>query len=75
MYCLVCGLPLGRKKKCPRCNKRIKKLPSGECEYCIDIYNTTTASPRRKYKYCPMCGKELDRSKIKEWRFEYGQNK
>lgn len=30
------------------------------CEYCIDIYNTTPASPRRRYKYCPMCGRRLD---------------
>lgn len=30
------------------------------CYYCLDIYNSTPASPRRNYKYCPMCGVKLD---------------
>ncbi len=27
------------------------------CEYCGSIDNSTSNSPRRKYKFCPMCGK------------------
>ncbi len=26
------------------------------CEYCKSIEESTLKSPRRKYKYCPMCG-------------------
>lgn len=29
-----------------------------ECEYCVDIENATPKSPRRRYKYCPMCGRK-----------------
>jgi formamidopyrimidine-DNA glycosylase len=29
-----------------------------DCEYCKSIDESTSKSPRRKYKYCPMCGKE-----------------
>lgn len=29
-----------------------------DCEYCKSIDESTPKSPRRKYKYCPMCGKE-----------------
>ena len=64
--CVICGYPLGRKKSCPRC-KETKRI-NGECQQCIDIYNTTIASPRRKYKYCPMCGERLDENKFKKWR-------
>jgi len=28
-----------------------------ECEYCKSINDSTPASPKRKYKYCPMCGR------------------
>ena len=27
------------------------------CNYCESIEKSTTKSPRRKYKYCPMCGR------------------
>lgn len=30
------------------------------CDYCIGIYRSTPNSPKRKYKYCPMCGRKLD---------------
>ena len=30
------------------------------CDYCIGIYRSTPSSPKRKYKYCPMCGRKLD---------------
>ena len=30
------------------------------CDYCISIENSTPASPRHKYKYCPMCGRRRD---------------
>jgi len=29
-----------------------------DCECCKSIDESTSKSPRRKYKYCPMCGKE-----------------
>ena len=43
------------------------------CTYCLSIYTATSASPRKKYKYCPMCGRELDfdrweREKIRRMR-------
>lgn len=66
-YCLICGLPLGNKKKCPRCE--IKTTIDGDCEYCLGIYRSTSASPKRRFKYCPMCGIKLDKSKFKVWRF------
>lgn len=28
------------------------------CEYCISIEEATKKSPRKKYKYCPMCGRK-----------------
>ena len=28
-----------------------------KCDYCINIENATQASPRHKYKFCPMCGR------------------
>lgn len=32
-----------------------------ECSYCsVTLSDLTPASPRRKYKYCPMCGEELN---------------
>ncbi|MBU5440278.1 hypothetical protein KQI42_19985 [Tissierella sp. MSJ-40] len=65
-YCLICGLPLGQKKKCPRCEER--KQSNGECSYCAKIYNSTPKSPRRKYKHCPMCGEKLNKGKFKDWR-------
>ena len=30
------------------------------CHYCNSIKISTPASPRHKYKYCPMCGRELE---------------
>ncbi|WP_341877612.1 hypothetical protein [Defluviitalea saccharophila] len=30
------------------------------CDYCISIEEATPKSPRRKYKYCPMCGRKRD---------------
>ena len=30
---------------------------NGECGYCKSILESTPASPRRKYRYCPMCGR------------------
>lgn len=68
-YCLICGLPLGRKRKCHRCEEERNKPKGGDCEYCVSIYNTTLASPRRKYEYCPMCGKRLDKEKFKIWMY------
>jgi len=30
------------------------------CGYCLTLkYFLTKASPRRQYKFCPMCGKEI----------------
>lgn len=63
--CIICGLPLGKKKSCPRC-KEIKDK-NGECLYCKSIYESTTASPKKKFKYCPMCATEIDKSKMKKW--------
>lgn len=64
-YCIICGYPLGQKKSCPRC-KETQRI-NGECLYCADIYRSTPKSPKRKYKYCPMCGKELEKNKFKKW--------
>ncbi|SCG82715.1 hypothetical protein DW1_1142 [Proteiniborus sp. DW1] len=33
------------------------------CKYCMSIYTSTPASPKRKYKFCPMCGEKLDFSR------------
>ena len=63
--CIICGLPLGQKKSCPRC-KEAKRI-NGKCTYCQSIYNSTPASYKRKYKYCPMCGDRLEQSKFKKW--------
>lgn len=30
------------------------------CNYCEEIKNATPASPRKKYNYCPMCGRKLN---------------
>jgi predicted amidophosphoribosyltransferase len=70
-FCIICGLPLGQKKKCPRCEERLKLTQEGDCEYCLSIYQSTSKSFKRKYKYCPMCGKEIDKNKFKIWRFQY----
>lgn len=33
--CIICGLPLGKKKSCPRC-KEVKENPKdGDCHYSI----------------------------------------
>ena len=29
-------------------------------DYCLGIYNSTPASWKRRFKYCPMCGVKLD---------------
>jgi hypothetical protein len=29
-----------------------------KCNYCIGIDNATPKSPRKKYKFCPMCGRK-----------------
>ena len=32
------------------------------CGYCWDLTcNLTKASPRNKYKYCPMCGERIEK--------------
>jgi len=36
---------------------RIKLNLNDKCEYCKSIDSATKKSPRKKYKYCPMCGK------------------
>lgn len=35
-------------------------MMNNPCDYCIGIYRNTPSSPKRKYKYCPMCGRKLD---------------
>lgn len=62
--CIICGLPLGKKKSCPRCKELREKSINGDCSYCLKIYESTSSSPRKKYKYCPMCSKELDVSRL-----------
>ena len=46
-------------------NKRVRrieimnsreKIP--ECDYCKSIKKATSASPRKNYTYCPMCGRK-----------------
>lgn len=44
--------------------ERIKIEHLSNCSYCESIEKSTPASPRRKYKYCPMCGRERE----KKWR-------
>lgn len=31
-----------------------------KCDYCNSIEISTPASPRRNYKYCPMCGRKRE---------------
>ena len=38
----------------------IKIEHSSSCSYCEDIEKATSASPRRRYRYCPMCGRERE---------------
>ena len=37
--------------------KLLENKLKSRCEYCISIDNATKKSPRKKYKYCPMCGR------------------
>lgn len=62
--CIICGLPLGKKKSCPRCKELKNKPTNGDCSYCLSIYESTSRSPKKKFKYCPMCSKELDVSRL-----------
>lgn len=40
----------------------IIEAPGNEnCEYCISIKNATKASPKKRYKYCPICGVRIER--------------
>lgn len=39
------------------------------CNYCESIKNSTPASPRKKYNYCPMCGKNVKPHKNKDQKF------
>ena len=36
----------------------ISKNINKKCDYCKSIEKATPASPRKKYKYCPMCGRK-----------------
>lgn len=62
--CIICGLPLGKKKSCPRCKELMEKSIDGECSYCRSIYESTSRSPKKKFIYCPMCAMELDISRL-----------
>lgn len=35
-----------------------EEFESEPCQYCKSIKEATPASPRHKYKFCPMCGKK-----------------
>jgi len=39
-----------------RVNRRNFNLTDA-CEYCININNATKNSPRKRYLFCPMCGR------------------
>ena len=41
-------------------DSKCEGIDSDYCSYCLGIYSSTPASPKRKYKYCPMCGTKLD---------------
>lgn len=47
--------------------ERIKIEHRSSCSYCEGIERATKASPRKKYRYCPMCGRERE----KKWRDGY----
>ena len=38
-------------------DSRMIKQP---CDYCDNLKNLTPTSPRKNYKFCPMCGRELE---------------
>ena len=33
------------------------RVDEGSCHYCKKIDKATPMSPRKKYRYCPMCGR------------------
>ena len=40
------------------CEEEKENLKKKPCHYCLEIDQTTLASPRKKYIYCPMCSKK-----------------
>ena len=40
--------------------KEFNVIDDEPCDYCNSIKISTPASPRRKYKYCPMCARRVE---------------
>lgn len=40
--------------------KEFNVVENEPCKYCRSIDNATKSSPRKKYKFCPMCGRIRD---------------